>query len=201
MMRRHPGCGAQWLAGTASRTLAVVPHVSGIRPASNAAQCAAILGQLASGPYDKEAVRRMAHEIVKDVDKVPAKYLFGHIKSYTMESCSRSDGFRKVICAARSPAAKKAFAVKIHDQLKNNSWSLAEYAENRTFCGVPVLRHDCDDVMGERHLDAGIVNRNIVTKVAAALKSASNSALPIIAGESGSGKTVAAILSGAKWHR
>ena len=112
--------------------------------------------------------------------------------------CCRSDGFRKVICAARIPAAKKAFAVNIHNQLKNNSWSLAEYAESRTFCGVPVLRHDCDDVMGERHLDAGIVNRNIVAKVAAALKSARNSALPIIAGESGSGKTVAAILSGAK---
>ena len=84
---RHPGCGAQWLAETASRTLAVVSHVSGIRQAGNAAQCAAILGQLASGPYDKVAVRRIARDLSKrEIDRVPADFLFDHIKSHTVLS-------------------------------------------------------------------------------------------------------------------
>ena len=124
------------------------------------------------------------------------------MKGSLVSELPASDGLRQAICAERTGAQRDQFAARLQSDVLGGGLSVLDHAADPKFqfCGVPVLsvgQGSLSDRLKSRHIGRDVVWRTVCKDICDDM----NTVLPIVAGESGSGKTVAAILAGAGTDR
>ena len=151
------------------------------------------LAKYAQGPFNKSFVQRIAQGISDKASADSSFDLYSFLYTKLGESLPPGDGLRQVICdTKRTEAQRDQFAACLQSDVLSVGWSVLDHAADRQhqFCGVSVLRDT--DRLTDRHIETDIVKRKVCNEI----RKDMTKVLPIVAGESGSGKTVAAILAG-----
>ena len=161
-----------------------------------------VLAKHCTKPYDTNHLRAAAKFIIdKNLLIESPENLRGRIVCWIHETCiPEESGLRHAFLVYGT--AGIVLYRRLAKDLRDSGRSLEKEAtdEKHRFCKVKVFWHLLSSAsLPNRHIGEHVVQRKIVTDVQATLRGFNG--LPIIAGESGSGKTVAGILSGDYVHQ